>query len=92
MDKERIKRVQEMMNSTWDYIGDDALHAILEDGKRNSIKRSEVIEMVLDADRMETLIAKNDYDQSVLIEFHHLSYSKRMKIAREAFPFKYYGF
>ena len=88
MKKERIEKIKRMMNSTWNYIGSDALTELT---SGESLSRSEVIELVLDASRMETLIAKNDDDHSVIAEYRALPYNKQMKIAREAFPFGFYG-
>lgn len=42
---------QRIARNVWEYIGGDCLQAMADDGKRNWMKRCEVIEVVLDADR-----------------------------------------
>jgi len=53
------------------------------------MKRSDVIELCLDADRMETIC--NDEFQSDIILFRQLPYKKQVTIAKKAFQYKYYS-
>jgi hypothetical protein len=75
------KRILRAMYRTWDYIGHDLLC------ETGDISQAEVIEVVLDADRV-TFFGDDKEAARILYE---LSYPEMKKLAKEAFPFKRYG-
>ena len=83
MNKENI---QISLRQVWNYIGSDYLEAF--DTPRG-MKQSEVIEICLDADRMESICDKEFQEDIVL--FRQLPYKKQVAMAKKAFPFKYYS-
>lgn len=82
VDEEMKKRIIRAMSRTWDYIGCDLLSET-----EGDIPQSEVIEVVLDADRV-TMFGNDKEAAKVLYE---LSYNAMKNLAKEAFPFKRYG-
>jgi len=81
--KTRIKR---MLNSVWQYIGSDIMQTIQECEGKDFIKRSDVIELVMDADRPVNFGG----DKEAVLVFNSLSITDQKKIAKEAFPYKTY--
>jgi hypothetical protein len=50
----QVKEIQQAAHRVWDYIGDDCLQAYAEqEGTCPSLPRADVVELVLDADRLE---------------------------------------
>lgn len=80
----KFKNIQEGMNSTWQAIGADILDAVGGD----LIPKDEVIELVLDANRLDMY---GSCDKKELAEFKKLNYKDKMKVANEAFTFDHYG-
>jgi hypothetical protein len=92
-EKQIIKR---LMNDCWQYIGSDALQALQECEGETSIPRDEVIELVLDADRIETLILNHHPvdgkdEQEAFAKFKKLDYKRKCEIGRQAFRYERYG-
>jgi hypothetical protein len=89
---EMDKRLIRIANMTWDYIGDDTLNCVRDNNpKRTCMKRSEVIEVVCDADYMLT----NGRDKEAYAYYLYLrdNHEKHLaKVMKEAFPCKTYGF
>jgi hypothetical protein len=81
LDEDMKKRIIRAMSRTWDYIGHDLLY------ETGDISQAEVIEVVLDADRVTS--HGGDYDAAKTL--YELSYPEMKKLAKEAFPFKRYG-
>jgi hypothetical protein len=75
------KRIIMAMSKTWNYIGHDLLT------ETGDISQAEVIEVVLDADRV--LSFGGDHDAAKTL--YELSYNAMKKIGKEAFPLKRYG-
>jgi hypothetical protein len=87
-----VNEVQQAALSTWDYIGYDSLQAFVDCGEASdinavSIPRDEVIEAVLDANRIDGRI-KN---KATLAKFSKLDYETMQRVVRPAFPFSHYG-
>ncbi len=80
------KRLLAMLQGVWQYIGADAIQACGGD-----LSRSEVIELTLDADRLEMEYGKKPEDAELIKRYRSLSYRGQCNIARLAFPFNYYG-
>jgi len=88
VDKMNINELQEIkfaFEMTWQAIGMDILACT--DG--DTISKGEVIECVLDADRMS---AYGDIDKAILDKFNALPYSERIKMAEGYFTFARYGY
>ena len=81
IDEDMKKRIIRAMTRTWEYIAHDLL------SETGDIPQAEVIEVVLDADRVTS--HGGDYDAAKTL--YELSYASMKKIGREAFPFKRYG-
>lgn len=88
---EEKQQIARMCSRTWDYIGSDALRALEEAGEKPEMPRSHVIEVVLDADRLEFQHRKPE-EQALLKRFRALDYEQQKRIARLAFPFGRYGY
>jgi len=81
IEPEMRERIKKALNKTWNYIGDDFLSEF------GDISQEEVIEVVLDADRVKT----HGGDVIAAEVLYELSYSDMKKIAKVVFPFKRYG-
>lgn len=88
MTREQEQTVCQMMSSCWDYIGADCLRCL---GSRNYMRRSEVIEAVLDAGSIELLIMKAPEEVEAMRIFRKLDYRKQQALGRRAFQCKTYG-
>ncbi len=82
VDEEMKKRIIKAMLKTWDYISCDLLSETDDD-----IPQSEVIEVVLDANRV-SMFGDDKEAAQILYE---LSYNAMKTLAKEAFPSKRYG-
>jgi hypothetical protein len=93
---EEIKEIHHMMQRTWDYIAPDLLESVgYSEGKhreRVSMRRSSVVEVVLDASYMEMDSAKTAEDKELLKKFRQLSYDDQKKVARKTFTYATYGY
>lgn len=79
-----LERIHKALRCTWDAIGDD----ILQGNERKNVRRSVVIEVTLDADHVRSY--GDDKEASELL--YSLPYNQMIKIAREAFPYQWYGY
>ncbi len=84
---EEQARLRSMMNGVWQYIGYDVLQ--LEGGK--SIPRAEVIELVLDAGRLEEQYGREPEDAALLKRFRAMPYKAQDNLAKTFFRFTRYG-
>jgi hypothetical protein len=83
------KTIQLAAKRTWEYVGYDVLSALAEQGESDSIPRSHVIEIVLDADYMMT--ANRDLNRDLYDRFRNLDYDVQIGVVKKAFPFTRYG-
>jgi hypothetical protein len=84
---EQLKLVQESVRSTWNYIAYD----LIECNGGKPIKKAEVVECVLDADRMEYDARKPEMKEA-LKAFRNLPLKTQDKIAGDALgPYKSFG-
>ncbi len=74
-------RIKEALLRTWDYIADDAL--CLYCGK---MRRNDVIEMVLDADRLKT----HGKDKEAVEAFWKMNETKRETFLKTVFKSEWY--
>ena len=87
LSEELDKRVMRMADITWGVIGGD----VLECGEQDYMKRSDVIEVVSDADYMFTY----GRDPEAYAYFLYLVMNNRKhldKIMKKAFPYARYGY
>jgi len=75
-----------LLRATWEYIGNDIMAAVQEEG-RYDISRDDLIEVVLDADHMN-VAAKNASEKEALKEFDKLSYKEKIKFAKTVFTYE----
>ena len=90
-DKELAETAYWIMNQVWNYIGYDVLELL-----GRSASRAEMLEMVLDADRMMTCARSDDKEKQLkacqyVIWMEHHNNKLWKKFLREKFPFKRYG-
>ncbi len=88
---EMQERIKAALNNVWQAIGPDILNAYDEESgtrERATLKRSEVIDIVLDHG-----YGNNNYsgDKEAMLILYKLSWGSMQKIAKEAFPHKVYG-
>lgn len=82
--RERMKRA---LNEIWQAIGPDVLRAYAEEGESAELPRSQVIDIVLDMGYQSTYT----HDKEALCVLYELTWNARQKIAKEAFPYRRYG-
>jgi hypothetical protein len=87
--EEMDKRLSHIAQRTWDYIGYDVISACMDDG-RNTMKRSDVIEVVCDAGYMH-MYGNDDEAYAYYLYLLEKNEKHLAKVMKEAFPFKYYG-
>lgn len=89
---EELKDIHGMMQRTWDVIAPDVLQveAEMRESHRESVsmKKSHVIEVVLDADHMEAYGGNKE----LYARFKQLDYKDKIKIAKQTFTYKTYGY
>jgi hypothetical protein len=91
--KEMDDRLAVLANSTWDYIGSDMLQCVQESTGKSSMKRSEVIEVVCDADYMLTN-GRGEKDQETYAYYIYLRDNNPKyldKLMKKSFPYRTYG-
>jgi len=88
--KEQKDRLGRAAKSVWDYIGGDCLRAMEECGEKPILPRSQVIELVVDADRLPDELGRKK--ESDLLEFVQFAkYEEIVKALKPSFPFARYG-
>jgi hypothetical protein len=89
IDKKMEQRILIAMQRTWDVIGCDTLTMLEEAGEPAVLSKDEVIELVIDADRLREF----GEDKEATDTLYNLpSYKQKVEIGRKAFPFKKYGY
>lgn len=83
MNVESQKLLCGAMNRVWQYIASDVFAAVEQD----ELPRDEVIELVLDADRLETMA---DLPKELVKEFRDLPEEQRRAICLQAFKYQTY--
>lgn len=78
--------IRQAAHAVWNEIAYDILTLVQEEGK-NSIPRSHVIELVLDANRLEDQITDGDLRTKI----DAASYKQLIAIVKPAFPHSHYG-
>ena len=85
--EQELWEIQSVARQVWEYIAGDVMQAVQEEGK-SSIPRSHVMELVLDAGRLEErLRARN---RSLAERFAALDYKDAQKVIKPAFPYGRY--
>jgi hypothetical protein len=86
-DVPNLDEIKHALSHTWNAIGGDILQCVANgEEEYGEMKRSEVIEIVLDASYLE--INNHGLDTKA---FRSLSYDQQKKVAREVFTFSLYG-
>jgi len=84
---EEMELIADSANAVWQEIGDDILG--MEGG---SIPRSDVIEVVVDAGRLEDRLKKDGIGKSIIDKWLSLSYEEKEKLlTKHAFKYERYG-
>lgn len=86
---DEVKELQRMAYATWEYLAPDALRSLAECGERAEMTRAHVVEMVLDADYMESMFRSHAQVQ-LLKRFRKVEYRVMCDIVRPAFPYARY--
>jgi hypothetical protein len=84
MEKELEDRIICAINTTWEAVAYDWMEAF----GINKIKRDEIFEAVVDADRMVTY----GNDPEAVEYFYGLGTKEMKKVFKKAFPYKVYEF
>jgi len=85
---EELKLIHRAGNRVWQELGYDFLSAMAEEGQ-STVKRSWVLEVVLDAGRTYEVLSKLDLDLAK--RFDQLDYETMVKVMKPAFPYAVYG-
>jgi hypothetical protein len=80
------KKIQQCAVAVWEYIGNDIFDV---EGVGDSIPRSEVVELVIDAGRLEEQIRLTD--PALATEFGALDYKRKAVLVKPAFRYERYG-
>lgn len=89
--QQELDTLSRIFHQVWDYIGSDCLQMTQEMDGRDYMKRDEVIEVCLDADRPAEH-AKTPEEKALLKRFDELSLEESYKLARKMFKYARYGF
>jgi hypothetical protein len=84
--EDMVKRIHHMANATYQVIGSDLQACRAEMGEGGDMTREEVVEVVCDADHMET----NGDDREAYEFWLGLSYEQAHEVVTEGFLFEYY--
>lgn len=87
---EQLKVLSGIFHAVWDYIAYDALQMTQEMDGRSYMKKDEVIEMCLDADR-PTDFAKTAEEKALYKQWNALPYKEQQKLARKMFTYAKYS-
>jgi len=82
--EDELQKLYEALWHTWVTIADDIFTCTGKD----EVDRATVIEVVLDADRLETLC--NKVDREIVERFRKLSYEEQIEIAKGRFTHETY--
>ena len=85
--KEIHVRIKRALQRTWDVIGSDMLTSLQEAGQAEEMTRDHVIEVVCDADHLES----HGDDRKIVDVFRELVDVDRLAICKLAFPFESYS-
>jgi len=85
-----LKTLSDIFHRVWDYIGMDTLSMVKEMDGKDYLKRDEVIELCLDADRPAEQ-ARTPEEKALLKRFHELKWEEQQKLARKMFKYARYG-
>ena len=89
MTDEQMKQIARAANAVWQYIGDD----ILAVSEGPSIPRDDVIEVVIDADRLRQELSRSKIDQPAIDAWEALTYEEQSRLlAEHAFKYERYGY
>jgi hypothetical protein len=88
-----------LAHAVWNEIGYDVLSALIEDNPRKTtIPRAHVVELVLDADRMEELARRGRLDPegraertALVVRLRQRPYTSQKRIIGKSFNYTYYG-
>lgn len=84
-------RLGRAAKAVWNYIGADTLRALEECGKKPVMSRSNVIELVVDADRLQEHLNRNAKDHDLLPFLKTADYKEIVKALKPFFPYARYG-
>uniref|UniRef100_A0AAU6W3M7 Uncharacterized protein n=1 Tax=Pseudomonas phage Cygsa01 TaxID=3138529 RepID=A0AAU6W3M7_9VIRU len=88
MSEKQFPQVKQAMWQVYQAIGGDLVAVREEAGDTGPIPRAEVIECVLDADRLETMGYITDTAE--LKSFRNLSWENQVEVAKEVFTTEFY--
>jgi hypothetical protein len=89
--QQELDTLSGIFHRVWDYIGSDCLQMTQEMDGRDYMKKDEVIEVCLDADRPAEQ-AKTPEEKELLKRFDALPYEESLKLARKMFKYARYGY
>jgi len=92
--KQLSQKLKRLMNQQWEEIGPDSLTSMeqIENTKNPLISRDDAIELILDANRLETHLkmCPDPEIEKELKEFRELTWRQQIAVARIAFPYETY--
>ncbi len=86
--EDQTKRFRYAARRTWDIIGEDIFAACEEQGESTTLPRADVVELVLDADHIETNGSLSKEDIAL---WRSLTSKQQNEIVLSAFPHALYG-
>lgn len=90
------RHLHQAANDVWNHIGYDVLQAVAEEERRSvnrvSVSRNDVIELVLDAGRLEEELRRHhQLSPELQLWFAQAGYATHVAELRAAFPYDRYG-
>ena len=85
--KDELEKLYGAFWNVWNYIGGE----ILECTGQNEVDRDTVIEVVLDANRLESFHSSDEEVKKILKHFRAFSYEEQIEIAKGRFTFAMYS-
>jgi hypothetical protein len=82
--EDEAKLIQSAAYALYQYIGYD----IPAETKRGTIKRDTLIEVIIDANRLEEELRKKDH--ALADKFNNADYDSKLAVVRPGFPFREY--
>jgi len=88
---DQATRLGKAASAVWDYIGADTLRCLEEGDEEPLMPRSHVIEMVVDAGRLEEELKRNPKNHDLLPFLRTADYKEIVKALKPFFPYATYG-
>ena len=91
LSEEQRKRLGSAALTIWNEIGGDYLRILEDSGEKAAVPRDEVIELIVDAGRLESELARKEGNKDIISFIKKADYNEIVKALTPFFPYKTYG-